>query len=114
LVSQLLDVTVQALSGAPLTCHGAVVDRHREQFCVGANTGVSLTAIHDERKRPIGCAKITPDLTEQRRQQSEIERAIPDKETLLKEVYHRVKNNLQVVQGLLTLSTTGPVRWPGR
>lgn len=76
--------------------------------------GVSLTAIHDERRRLVGYAKITRDLTEQRRQQNEIERALAEKETLLKEVYHRVKNNLQVVQSLLTLQrqalSDGPAR----
>ena len=76
--------------------------------------GVSLTAIRDEQQRLIGYAKITRDLTEQRQQQSEIERALADKETLLREVYHRVKNNLQVVQSLLTLQrqalSDGPAR----
>ena len=76
--------------------------------------GVSLTAIHDEEQLLIGYAKVTRDLTEQKRQQDEIERALAEKETLLKEVYHRVKNNLQVVQSLLTLQrhalSEGPAR----
>lgn len=43
------------------------------------------------------------DLTEQLRQRSALERALAEKETLLREVYHRVKNNLQVVQSMLSL-----------
>jgi PAS domain S-box-containing protein len=41
------------------------------------------------------------DVTEYRRQQLRIEGALAERETLLREVYHRVKNNLQVVQSLL-------------
>ncbi len=43
------------------------------------------------------------DVTAQRAAQRETERSLAEKETLLRELYHRVKNNLQVVQSLLTL-----------
>jgi len=43
------------------------------------------------------------DVTERNRQQQVVHAALQEKETLLQEVYHRVKNNLQVVQSLLSL-----------
>lgn len=43
------------------------------------------------------------DVTERHLQQRRIEQALSERETLLREVYHRVKNNLQVVQSLLNI-----------
>ena len=43
------------------------------------------------------------DITVSRQQQAAVETALAEKETLLKEVYHRVKNNLQVVQSMMSL-----------
>ena len=43
------------------------------------------------------------DVTERQAQQARIEQALAERETLLREVYHRVKNNLQVIQSLLSL-----------
>lgn len=43
------------------------------------------------------------DVTDRHQQQRRIERALAERETLLREVYHRVKNNLQVIQSLLNI-----------
>jgi PAS domain S-box-containing protein len=57
--------------------------------------------------RTIGFYSASSDVTERHEQQRRIERALAERETLLREVYHRVKNNLQVVQSLLNLQRRG-------
>ena len=55
------------------------------------------------RPAPGQFAVIVLDVTQRKKAETALQEAFKEKETLLKEVYHRVKNNLQVVQSLLSL-----------
>jgi PAS domain S-box-containing protein len=49
------------------------------------------------------------DITERKMAEGEVQRQLAEKETLLKEVHHRIKNNMAQVEALLSLQTQSTV-----
>lgn len=81
----------------------SVVTRSGEERLIAWNN-IVLT---DDSWKISGILSSGMDITERKRAEEQLKTALQEKETLLKEIHHRVKNNLQVVLSLLTLQGQG-------
>ncbi|MDR3415558.1 MAG: histidine kinase dimerization/phosphoacceptor domain -containing protein [Nevskia sp.] len=64
---------------------------------------LSVTGVRNRSGALNGFLGVAQDITERKQRDLAIARSLKEKETLLKEVYHRVKNNLQVITSLFDL-----------
>lgn len=81
--------------------NGELIQKRKDDTKFDALLNVQV--IENSQGIPIGLASNSKDISSYKETNRKLKQTVQDKEILIKEIHHRVKNNLSIVQGMLRL-----------
>jgi two-component sensor histidine kinase len=66
---------------------------------------ITTTPLYDDDGKVMGSVHVARDITERKIMEEQLEQALDDKDILMKEIHHRVKNNLMIMASLLNMQS---------
>ncbi len=77
-----------------------------EEENLGGYFIVTASPIKDKDGNVLGSIHIAHDITKRKEMERELEKTLKEKDFLMKEIYHRTKNNLMIISSLLNLQSS--------
>lgn len=98
----LLDRFYRALSGEAISPHVELELIRKDGSRIPIELSMANLILDGRIAGRVGVAR---DITERRRAEAQFKTSLQEKEVLLREIHHRVKNNLQIISSLLSLQS---------